>query len=181
MKPAFKTLLIVAAVVLPAGIIFMASGGAPKAPPVLPTRNPGEPTPIWGSFTEQPQVPTKLISLPPPEGTAFVGFYKYRDLWIRIDEFTDSVIEDEVAGVAHTEMRYKARFQWTVLMGDNDFPLGTQTVTTEGTSWTVFDGPLNDKTQELLDEARQEAITAAVNLAAQWIVVSGTRPIIPGM
>lgn len=180
MKPAFKTLLIVAAVVLPAGIIFMGSSGGSKAPP-LPARTPGAKTPIWANFTEPTSVPKTNIDYVPPVGTTFVGFYKYRDVWIRIDEFTDSVIEDEVAGVAHTEMRYKARFQWTVMVGESNLPLGTQAVTTEGTSWTVFDGPLNDKTQELLDEAREEAITAAVNLAAQWIVASGTRPIIPGM
>lgn len=179
MKSAGKFFLIAAAIIVPATAVVLLTGSSSKteAPPEIPKAEPGKPTTFLGRITPPAQVPKEVGRVEPPPNTEFVGFYQYKGIWIRIDVYPDSVIEDEAGGMAHTSMRYKAKFRWSILMGDTNVPLAIDDVETEGESWTVFDGLLNDATSRLIEEARQNAIAAAVNLAAQWIIVSGIKPL----
>lgn len=166
----------VAAVGIPAAVIVLVAGNKRST---LPTPSGGpmpssiKPTKRLADYFRTEQVPPRVVQAPMDPNAEVAGWYKFQDLWIRVDIYPDSRIEDSDDIVVIGKMRFKARFRWSVMLSDDVTPLATDVVTKEGTSWS-----LSDNTDAMLLEAEEEAYDKVVNDAVAWIITSGLRKIV---
>ncbi len=157
MSAAGKFFMVAAAIAIPVGVVFLIKS---RSKTTGPTPNPA--TPVGVEIVDG-----TVVKLPLDPKAKLVGWFQYFGLWIRVEEFTDSIDTDTDSPHVKTAS-YKARFRWTVFTSGKEVPLGTGTTEATGTSWTPWT-TLITSDDELLAEARQEAITAVVVEAATWI------------
>lgn len=157
MSAAGKFFAIAAAIAIPVAVVYV----------VVKRDKKTGPTPNPATVAPEDTVDGTVIKVPIAPDAKLVGWFAYFGLWIRVEEFPDAI--DTNTDSPHVKTAsYKSRFRWTVFTSGKEVPLGTGTTEAEGTSWTPWT-TLITSDDELLAEARQEAITAVVIEAATWI------------
>ena len=113
MSAAGKFFAVALAIAIPVGVVYLVTSRGKKTGP---TPNPA--TPVG---TES--VDGTIVKLPLDPKAKLVGWFQYFGLWIRVEEFTDSIDTDTDSPHVKTAS-YKARFRWTVFTSGKEVPLG---------------------------------------------------------